>query len=81
MAAHAGKIVMFGGSDGSGATIDETWEWDGTDWTRRTPATRPSPRGGAGMGAIGGVLVVFGGVGGGAAFGPPARGDSPIAVR
>lgn len=37
------RIVLFGGwSDG--AVRNETWEWDGTTWARRTPTTSPAPR-------------------------------------
>jgi hypothetical protein len=35
-----GEVVMFGGSDASG-DLDDTWVWDGTDWTERFPATSP----------------------------------------
>jgi formylglycine-generating enzyme len=39
-----GKIVLFGGEawDGqSQAYSDETWEWDGEDWTQRSPEHIP----------------------------------------
>lgn len=35
-------VVLFGGIDDFGNTTvyyDDTWEWDGTDWTEITPAT------------------------------------------
>jgi hypothetical protein len=35
------RVVLFGGSAGA----DETWEWDGTNWTERRPAEKPLPRG------------------------------------
>jgi hypothetical protein len=41
------RIVMFGGQSDTliGApNRDDTWEWDGNDWTERFPASRPSPR-------------------------------------
>ena len=39
------RHVMFGGvSAASGLVLDETWELDGIDWVRRTPAARPSAR-------------------------------------
>jgi hypothetical protein len=41
-AAHA-QVVLFGGI-GSGALFNDTWTWDGTDWTKRTPAHLPSAR-------------------------------------
>jgi hypothetical protein len=37
------RVVMFGGGLQS-TFLDETWEWDGNDWTRRTPTASPSPR-------------------------------------
>ncbi len=42
------RIVSFGGYiDGSGGSqIDETWEWDGSTWTRMSPTVSPSARGG-----------------------------------
>ena len=42
------RIVRFGGyTDGTGSSqIDETWEWNGSAWTRMTPAASPSARGG-----------------------------------
>ncbi|MFG0320572.1 MAG: kelch repeat-containing protein [Planctomycetota bacterium JB042] len=42
-----GRIVMFGGSTvpaGQVNYINETWEWDGSDWTKMTPATSPPAR-------------------------------------
>lgn len=35
-----GRMVVFGGSDGS-AGLNDTWEHDGSAWIRRTPATSP----------------------------------------
>lgn len=47
-AAHAmawdaarGKIILFGGGF---TPTDDTWEWDGTSWTQRTPVGSPPPR-------------------------------------
>ncbi len=57
------KIVMFGGYDLSGPTYyDETWEWDGTDWSLITPATTtPSARWGVAMAYDGNGIMMFGG--------------------
>ncbi len=30
-----GVTVMYGGRDASGQATDETWVWDGTDWTQK----------------------------------------------
>ena len=36
--AASGQVVLFGG--GGHAWLGDTWTWDGTDWTQRTPRTR-----------------------------------------
>jgi len=40
------RVVMFGGLDPgpSNTLYDETWEWDGADWTERLAVTRPPAR-------------------------------------
>lgn len=44
------KHVLFGGtSSASSNVLDETWELDGIDWTRKTPSSRPSARTDAGL--------------------------------
>ena len=40
--ATRGKVVLFGGSNGS--VLNDTWEWDGTNWTPLNPAASPSGR-------------------------------------
>jgi cysteine-rich repeat protein len=39
-------VVLFGGSGGNNGNgpRNDTWEWDGTDWTQRFPATVPPAR-------------------------------------
>jgi len=39
-------IVLFGGQEtrSSGSSLDDTWEWDGTQWTQRTSETAPGRR-------------------------------------
>lgn len=37
-------VVMFGGYLIGGSMSNETWEWDGSNWTLRSPATSPPPR-------------------------------------
>jgi hypothetical protein len=59
--AATGQVIMFGGQ---GQTeLDDTWTWNGTDWTRLHPAHSPSPRHSLGMAydAAAGTLVLFGG--------------------
>jgi hypothetical protein len=38
------RVVLFGGADNNSVANDETWEWDGTDWTLKAPATKPPAR-------------------------------------
>lgn len=42
------QVVLFGGA-AQGALLGDTWEWDETSWTARTPASGPSARRGAAM--------------------------------
>ncbi len=59
-----GVSVLFGGiSVAAGGLVADTWEWDGTNWTQRTPATSPSARYGHAMvfDSARGVTVLFGG--------------------
>jgi hypothetical protein len=37
-------VVLFGGYDGECCLHGDTWTWDGTDWTQRSPAHAPSAR-------------------------------------
>lgn len=34
------RVLLFGGADFT-TLFDDTWEWDGTTWLRRTPMTSP----------------------------------------
>lgn len=65
-AAH-GQVVMFGGLRQLGPPIeffDDTWTWDGTDWTEHAPATKPRPRfrGSIGYDERRREVLLFGGV-------------------
>ena len=66
MAWHAGtsKIIMFYSFD-TPSTTDQTWEWDGTNWTLLSPATDPYPDSGAAWysmaSAPGGNVLLWGG--------------------
>jgi len=53
---------MFGGVNSSGA-LDDTWTWNGTDWTQMAPAVSPAARYGSGFAydIAGGQTVLFGG--------------------
>jgi hypothetical protein len=41
------RTVLFGGTNGT--LLADTWEWDGTSWTLRAPATSPPARISQGM--------------------------------
>jgi flagellin-like hook-associated protein FlgL len=65
--AQLGKTVMFGGdkfgpSEALGP-INDTWLWDGTNWTRDWTAGAPSPRAGLSMAYDSSIaqIVLFGG--------------------
>src|SRR5687767_15007505 len=58
-----GVTVLFGGLFPGVVRSDETWEWDGTTWTRRSPVSSPAARAGHAMAfdAARGRVVLFGG--------------------
>jgi N-acetylneuraminic acid mutarotase len=68
MATLGNRIVLFGGSGGGGAYLDDTWTFDGTSWTQASPTSSPPARYGASMAVVGSEAVLFGGFasGGGA---------------
>lgn len=40
-----GRTVLFGGATGgNGTSRNDTWEWEGTTWSQRSPATTPPVR-------------------------------------
>src|SRR5579862_946485 len=66
------KIVLFaGGNDNpvNGGQLNDTWTWDGTNWTIINPAQSPPPRSNAAIAydSVRGQTVVFGGQGVGSA--------------
>jgi hypothetical protein len=68
-----GTAVLFGG-DGMFGPLDDTWTWNGSDWTQQHPAASPSARWHAPMAYDGatGTAVLFGG----AAINPDALNDT-----
>ena len=59
-----GQVVLFAGTPrGSGARFDDTWEWDGSDWTEVDARVRPVPKEyhGLGFGGAPAGAVTFGG--------------------
>lgn len=66
--AARGQVVLFGGSNSSTSQgLADTWIWDGTTWTKKTPPVSPPARFSHAMtyDAANGVVVLFGGYGGG----------------
>lgn len=65
------QIVLFGGYDSpSGTLTNDTWTWDGDNWTKRSPSNSPSSRVYSALvwdGNTGRVLL-FGGLGSGIAY-------------
>ncbi|GAB3275588.1 hypothetical protein GCM10027449_14490 [Sinomonas notoginsengisoli] len=63
------QVVLFGGTGPDGKDLNDTWTWDGSDWTEQHPAASPTPRNHAAMsdttvhpGAAGpGGVLLFGG--------------------
>lgn len=57
------RVVLFGGADEQDVPHAETWEYDGTAWTQRTPAHSPPARLAHGMvfDPRRGVTVLYGG--------------------
>ena len=58
----SGKVVLFGGLDGT-QLLGDTWTWNGSIWTQEHPDTSPSPRCCMGMAydASRKEVVLFGG--------------------
>jgi hypothetical protein len=54
------RVVLFGGAGANGTGLDDTWLWDGADWTQAAD-TGPDPRAAAAMVAAT-TIVLFGGV-------------------
>jgi hypothetical protein len=60
-ASIGGKVVLFGGQYNS-SPLNDTWIWDGTDWSQELDLTlSPPPRLAAGVAVLQGQLVLFGG--------------------
>jgi hypothetical protein len=58
-----GEAVLFGGDSGTGIYYSDTWTWNGSTWTQRTPVHSPSGRTSvaAAYDAIHAKVVLFGG--------------------
>ncbi len=57
------EIVLFGGGTGGAFAGDETWAWDGSEWSQKSPDNKPSPRSFHAMAfdSARNVVVLFGG--------------------
>lgn len=67
--AHS-QVVLFGGTtivDGLNTNVNDTWTWNGTNWTQQFPATSPPPRSAHALtyDAVNNQVVTFGGSGSG----------------
>ena len=62
------QIVLFGGQAGAGIqnVENDTWTWDGTNWTLSHPAQAPPPRSNSAIAydSVHGQAVIFGGLNG-----------------
>ena len=59
----AGTILFGGSATADGSLLNDTWLWDGNDWTQLQPSTSPSGRKFPALAARGSSgLVLFGGV-------------------
>jgi hypothetical protein len=47
--AAAKVVLLFGGYDDAGY-LNDTWTWDGVDWSQQSPSASPPVRAGAGIG-------------------------------
>ncbi len=58
-----GVVVMYGGASAAGVPFNDTWEWNGTNWTQRLPANNPGARVTHKMAydSVRGVTVLYGG--------------------
>jgi hypothetical protein len=54
------QVVLFNGEADSFGMVNETWTWDGTNWTLQN-VQGPSPRSYASMATVNGTVVLFGG--------------------
>jgi hypothetical protein len=58
-----GNMILFSGVTSSAHVLDDTWGWNGSNWTNLHPANSPRGRIGSGMDfdSATGTLILFGG--------------------
>jgi N-acetylneuraminic acid mutarotase len=66
MAPLGNRLVLFGGfgqpeRDAIGEALSDTWEWDGENWSPKSPALSPSARSDAAFATFRGKLLLHGG--------------------
>ncbi len=63
----ANRVILFGGQVSGGTKVGGTWEYNGTNWTKRNPDTSPPNRSSTSMvyDSNRNVIVLFGGAGNG----------------
>jgi hypothetical protein len=59
-----GQVVLFGGVGAGNVGLNDTWVWDGTNWTQKMPSNAPSARALAAMAnnVVAGQILLFGGL-------------------
>jgi hypothetical protein len=57
-----GSVILFGGVQGAGNLLADTWEWDGSAWSNPAPGITPPPLAFASMApGVSGTAWLFGG--------------------
>jgi N-acetylneuraminic acid mutarotase len=69
-ATGAGPAAGEAGIPARGHLFDDTWEWDGTNWTQLVPPSSPDARQGHAMATLGNTVILFGGTAEDGATGP-----------
>jgi len=75
-AAHQQTVLFGGATNVIGNQPNQTWTWDGTNWTQQNPVTIPTPRVLPGLvfDSAMGKVVRFGGGNGGSSSDPTCKG-------
>ncbi len=62
--AARGQVVLFGGINPNSGVLNDTWVWDGSNWTQKSTQTSPPAREGHAMAydIVRGQVVLFGGL-------------------
>jgi hypothetical protein len=66
MTTYGATALLFGGSStpdsSTTGSLADTWEWNGTAWTKRAPTTSPGARLGSALGTRADRALLVGGV-------------------